>query len=151
MCSPTDIAHFSFPRHALASLFLTPFSFTYATCKMCPRNAAKCFIILSRWYKENSGEKKRKRKNPIYQRTKDKQEFGKGEEEEKGGRVTLRSIEQGNTIKIVRSPEAWRDANPVFHSSSPSLFFLRFRETSTRALRVAQKHPSLRRESHGLK
>lgn len=84
MCSPTDIAYFSFPRHALASLFLTPFSFTHATCKMYPQNAAKCFIILSRWYKENSG-KKRKRKNPIYQRTKDKQEFGKGEEEEKGG------------------------------------------------------------------
>lgn len=83
-------------------------------------------------HKENSGEKKKKEEKPDISKDEGQARIRQGGE---GGRVTLRSIEQGNTIKVVRSPEAWRDANPVFHSSSPSLSFLRFRETSTRASR----------------
>lgn len=149
MRSATDIAYFFFPHRALSSLFSPRSLFAYATCKTYPRNASRRRVpynTLSMAHKENSGKKKKEEKPDISKnegQARIRQGRGRGREGGGEGRVTLRSIEQGNTIKVVRSPEAWRDANPVFHSSSPSLFFLRFRETSTRALRVAQKHPSL--------
>lgn len=145
MRSPTDIAYFSFPRRALSSLF-SPRSLSHMPrVKRIPemRHVAECLIILSRWRTKKTAGKKERGKTRYIKERRTSKNSARERKRRRGGRVTLRSIEQGNTIKVVRSPEAWRDANPVFHSSSPSLFFLRFRETSTRALRVAQKHPSL--------
>lgn len=93
-------------------------------CKTYPCGSRSMFHD-SLWMARRRTKKKAEKKEEENSLSKDEgrasRAEGRGREGgRRRGKVTLHSIKQGNTIKIVRAArgrDAWRDANPVFHSS----------------------------------
>lgn len=94
-----------------------------ATCKTYPCGREACFTILpgengAEAHKEKGGKKKEEEKPAIKGRMASEERGGvRGE----GGRVYVTfDRARKHNIKVVRAArgrDAWRDANPVFHSS----------------------------------
>lgn len=123
---------FHFALSLSLSLFTLPYSSLCfsstrrgATCKtLCTLVDAKRVSQFSlETHKEKSG-KKRKREKPL---SKDE-----GRPRGAGGRVTLRSIEQGNTIKVVRACPWKRGGTRILFFIRPDAFSLSLPRTATR-------------------